>query len=281
LKKKLIVGVLLGMLAISANAAAEQKLLVTEMLDRGEIEAAARLEYLHEAADFDLGAESGELSVNSWESTLFFGVGLGHDLELGASLPYLLRERERIDFDGAAESESERRDGFGDLTLGAKYRLLEDEHTHLAVVAGLDVKLDTASEENGGTGTTDVSPYLAVSGVSGEHYKPYAIYRATFRNHDESDEHSLTAGVEAELSEKLTLDAALKATHNTSNDLFDSYQTYGAEIAGYIEVGHNLYLIPAVGLERSTSIDGRDGAEPLDLDPVTAFVGGLTLYVLY
>jgi len=281
LKKKLIVGVLLGVLAISANAAAEQKLLVTEMLDRGEIEAAARLEYLNEKADFDLGAESGELSLNSWESTLSLAVGLGYNLEVGASLPYILRERERLDFDGDVEAESERRDGFGDLTLGAKYRLLDDEHTHLALVAGLDVKLDTASEGDGGTGTTDVSPYLAVSQTVDEHYKPYAIYRAIFRNHDESDEHSLTAGLEAELSEKVTLDAALKATHNTSNDLFDSYQTYGAEIASYIEVGHNLYLIPAVGLERSTAIDGRGEAEPLDLDPVTAFRGGLTLYVLY
>jgi hypothetical protein len=281
LKKKLIAGVLLSLLAAAANAGAEQKLLVTEVLDRGEVEAAARLEYLHEKADFDLGAESGELSRNSWESTFTLGLGVGHNLELGASIPYILRERERLDFEGAAESESERRDGFGDLTLGVKYRLLDEEPGSVALVAGLDVKFDTASEEDGGTGTTDVSPYLALSRTLDERYKPYAVYRATFRNHDESDEHSLTAGLEAEMCERATLDAAFKVTHNTSSDLFDSYQTYGAEVATYIEVGHNLYLIPAVGLERSTSIDGRGDAEPLDIDPVTTFRGALTLYALY
>lgn len=278
MKKCLTAMVLL--LICATGAQAEQKLLVTEVLDPGQVEGAARFEVSHSEADFSSALEAGTIKSNTRESNYSLGVGVIPGLEVSASLPYVLNESEKEVLDGGG-TVAEERDGFGDLTIGAKYRVFEEGGLPLTLVAGLDVKLDTASQEHAGTGTTAVSPYLAISRKYGERLIPYASYRATFVDRGESDEHALNLGVEAEMSETITLDALLSGSYHTASDEAKSYESYGLEVAAYFGITDHLYLIPAVGVERTTGIDGKGDASDLSIDPATTYRGALTLYVLY
>jgi len=261
---------------VAGNARAEHKLLVTEVLDAGQIEAEATFEYLHLEQDFDANfpVAEDERTLNAQETFYSLGVGIGHDLEVSVEIPYVIFEKEKIE-------ETEEVDGFGDLAIEGKYRVFEEEHMPFTLTAGLGVKFDTAGEDDAGTGTTDISPFLAVSKELAEHVEGYAVYRAVLVNHDGSDEHSLTFGVEAELNETLTLDVALRAAHNTSEDEVSSFQTYGIEAAAYVQVARNLYLIPFAGVERSTSIDLEEGPLEIDIDPANLYRAGLSVYYLY
>lgn len=278
--KKCLTAMALGLLVCATAAHAEQKLLVTEILDPGQMEAEASFEAGHSEADFTLGAETGTLKISSQETRFSLGVGVIDGLEVSASLPYVLNEKEKESL-ATGESASSDREGFGDLTLGAKYRLVEQGEQPYSLVVGLDVKFDTASEARGGTGSNDVSPYLAISSRQGEHCTPYAAYRATLADQGESDEHALTFGVESELSEKVTLDMLVTGSLHTATDVTESFESYGAEVAAYLDVAPNLYLIPSVGVERSTSVDGKGGAADLSVDAATSYLAGLSIYYLY
>jgi len=282
MKKQIFSGLVVCFMLLAANAHAEHKLLVTEVLDAGQVEAQATYEIAHTEADFTVPAlaEGGELKLNLQETRYSLGVGLGYNLELSASIPYVVSEKFKLNFDSGL-TESEEADGFGDLTLGAKYRIVEEEHFPFTLAIGVDVKLDTASEGDVGTGTTDVSPYLALSKEVAEHVEGYAVYSATLVDGGGSDEHALSLGVEAALNEALTLDAALQFGYNTSDDATDSFETYGLEVAAYLEVAPNLYLIPALGIERTTAFDMHFGTEVANIDPAMSYRGALSVYFLY
>lgn len=278
--KKCLAAMALGLLVCVTAAQAEQKLLVTEVLAPGQLEAEATFEATRTETDFALGAETGELEFNALETRYSLGYGVIEGLEVSISIPYLLNEKEEEHLDSGA-SATEERHGFGDLTLGAKYRVFEQEGHPFALTAGLDVKLASAAQKRGGSGTTDISPYLAISCRKGEHYTPYASYRATFVDQGEGDEHALSLGVESEYSETLTLDLLLSGRLHTAGEFTDSFESYGLEAAVYLEMGHNLYLLPMVGVERSTKINGRGAASDLSIDAATSYKGGLSLYFLY
>ena len=278
--KKCLTAMVLGLLLCATGALAEQKLLITEVLDPGQVEGAARLEFAHSQIDFSAGAESGKVKSNVRESHYSLGVGLIERLEVNASIPYLLSEKEKEELDGGP-SVSDERDGFGDLTLGAKYRVFDEEEKPFSLAVGLDIKFDTASQGEGGTGTTEISPYVAVSRKHGEYLIPYVSYRATIANHGESDEHALSLGVEAEMTESITLDAVVSGSYHTAGDEVKSYESYGLEVAAYFGIGENLYLIPSVGVERNTKVDGKGEASEVSFDAANTYRGGLTLYFLY
>jgi len=260
---------------LAQTALAEHKLLSTDVLDAGQVEAKAGFEVLNAEYDID---SIGTLKANAQEVRLSVGAGVGAGLEVSASLPYVIFEKEH--FEGEQEEEA---DGLGDLTVGAKYSLLHGEEAPVQLALGLDVKFDTASDaaESVGTGTTDISPYITVSKEVAEHTALYATYRAVFVDNGGSDSHSLTVGVEKGLTETVTLDLALAATLHTSDDEMDSFETYGAEVALYLETAKNLYLLPSFAVEQSTSFDFEEGGMSYEVDPKPAYRAGLALYYLY
>ncbi len=276
MKKTLVAMVALLLSATAAHA--EHKLLVTDVLEQKQIEAQARFEYSHTEGDISSPDEgSGKLKTYNSESLYSVGVGLGHGLEITASLPFIFSEREKVEL--GTEAEYGKRDGFGDFALEAKYRLLGGEEEPFTLVTGLGLKFDTASQDDGGTGTTDVSPFIAASANFGDHCLPYAIYRATIRNHGEQDTHTISLGLEKELNHTVTLDAKVDANFNTSTSDVSSYEDFAFELSSYIQVSHNLYLLPSVAYIVAT--DATFKAEDIRLSPADGFRGGLSLYYLF
>ncbi len=289
MKKRVLLGMMFCLVMAAGTARAEHKLLVTEILDQKQMEAQAKFEYLHSAGDMSEGGAPGKRTVNILESNYSLGVGLGHDLEVTASIPYVLSERVKEE---VAETKYENRDGVGDFGFGGKYRLLDEEKEPLSLVVGLDMKFDTAGVGNAGTQTTDVSPYLAASKKLNPHFTPYGIYRATLRNNGREDTHTVSLGAEMELNETVTFDARFDAGFNTSadksktfSDILDpkpvkGFQTYNFDLGTYIQVCHNLYLIPSVRVIVTSATDSRD--EPtIHFNSSTGVGGGMSLYYLF
>ena len=276
--KKTVVA-MVGMLLTATAAHAEHKLLFTNVLEQKQIEGQARFEYSHTRGNIDSPVDgSGVRTTNAVESAYSLGFGLGHGLEMTASIPFVFSERAKTEF-AAVEPEYEKRDGFGDVALEAKYRLLGGEEEPFTLVTGLGLKFDSARRKDAGTGTTDVSPFVAASANMGRHYIPYAIYRVTLRNHDVQDTHTLSLGVEKELNPTVTFDAKIDANFNTAARDITANEDFSFELTSYIQVAHNFYLLPSAAYTLATS--ATDKAGDLRLGPADGLRGGLSLYYLY
>lgn len=255
-------------------AHAEHKLLVTDVLKVGQVEAQANLEYSWARGNLSILDEPGKVKLRALESRFTAGAGIGFGAEVAMSVPYLYFERERVD--DPIGTEFGDRDGLGDLTVGIKKTVVEVQGVQ--TVIGMDVKFDTASEAKGGTGTTDVQPYLALSKEMGHHLVPYAAYRAIIRNHDAADTHRLTLGFEKELNHTVTLDIKGEVSFNTSSELDGTAnQTYGLEAGSYLQLAPNFYLLPSVAVFSNTK--SENGA--LQQKAISGFRPGIAAYYLF
>lgn len=281
MKKSAIFAAVVSLMVAAGSAHAEHKLLVTDVLDAKQVEAQATFEYFHTTRKVeDAGETIGKERVRAWESGYFLNVGLCHGLEVDASIPYVFSENESAKIFGL-EPEFGKADGIGDFRFGAKYALVKPEKEQpFGLVIGTDVKFDTAgTNHNTGTGTTDVSPYIAGSQRANEHLTPYAIYRATLRNNGGEDTHNLALGVEAEVNHTLTFDARFDAVFATGTEVFKASERYSLELASYIQLFHNFYLIPAVTVASGSPVDVKDTEERLGSPKTIA--GAVSLYYLF
>jgi hypothetical protein len=278
---KKCIATMVSVLVLGSTAAhAEHKLLITDVLDLRQFEAEATMEYSRSQVSFHTPTEGGRFIRNSTETRYSLGAGLGHGLEVNASIPYVLAENSKFQFnDSATPSEFESKSGCGDLSLGAKYAIIPDHHGPVALTAGLDVKLDSARRKDAGTGTTDISPFLAVSKNLGHHTTPYASYSMVISNHDHADQHILAVGLEKQLNDIFTLDAKVTADFATATKISSSSEAYTAELVSYIQVARNFYVLPAVFAGTGSTAHSKEA--DVSTDSPFAAGGSISLYYLY
>ncbi|GFO57874.1 hypothetical protein GMST_01990 [Geomonas silvestris] len=266
---KKVVMAAMGLLMTATAAQAEHKLLVTDVLEPKQVEMQALYEYSSIEGNLHDPVEgNGKIKSHASEANLSVGIGLLHGLEVTASVPYLFNERTSASFASGA-ADTEKRDGIGDFALEGKYRLLGGEEAPVTVVTGLGLKFDTAGTRNGGTGSTDVSPFIAASMNLPRHHTPYAIYRANLRSGEANpDTHTLSLGLEKEVNHTFTLDAKIDANFNTATSHVSSNQDFVFELSSYIQVAHNFYVLPNVAYLTATDqtlkvtdtrVTGQDG----------------------
>jgi len=248
-KIALLIGSML--LFAASTASAEHRLLVTDVVDPGHAEAEIAWEFVH---------YNGDVKGNASELGLSLGVGLFKNLELDIALPYVLNEKIEIG------DESEEVKGWGDLVVGAKYRILKE--SPITLTTSFDVAFDTGSSSVSGEEHSLVySPSVAVSKDLGHETKPYAFYRAMFDSNG-PDAHILAVGVEKELNHLVTLDAKFDTTfYVNAGDL----RTYTFDVGAYFQVCKSFYVIPSLGISRLDA-DGADA---------TALKAGAALYFIY
>lgn len=279
--KKMILAVIGGMMLTATPAMAEHKLLVTDVLDPLQVEAQAKFEYSNTSFEYKVpyfGSRAVERRVEAVESQYSVGVGLGHGIEVTASIPYLIKEWAHTESsftrNGGAEEDAS---GFGDFAVQAKFRVLGGEKDRVTVVSGVGVKFDSGSDEVG-THTTDVSPFIAGSVNLPNHHTPYAIYRATIRNHEAPDTHTVSVGLEKEFNHVVTLDAKIDSNFNTATSYTKAFEDFSFELTSYIQVAHNFYLLPTASYVVSTDAKSKDVPVRGSFD---GFRGGLSLYYLF
>lgn len=229
--KKTVVMAALLTLVTATGALAEHRLLVTSVPEKGQAE--ARLDVAYSKADGDGFEDEKSGAVAT------VGYGVTDSLKLSASLPYTFVQHE----DGV------KKDGFGDITLGARYALSKKVKLPLDAAIGIDWKTTTASdgEEDMGSKKNNYAPYLAVS-KNLHTVIPYLKYQPEFiaKKHHGQTVHNLTAGAEIEFGHHYTLDVAVKASANGRSEGVKSSNDVEFEVAPYIEVAKNLYILPKV-----------------------------------
>jgi hypothetical protein len=252
-------------LVFSPVAKAENKLFITDVLDPGQMETSGTLRFTR-SSNVSLTSSFGRTGTGyrrTSRATVSLGRGISEGFQLDAAIPYVFVDDEPDTFNGVTTTRD--RSGIGDLDIGSKYRIAGAEKGPYVVSARLDIKLDTADSNRAGTGATNISPQLAASFRVGDSLRPYGVYQATFRNHGQADTHSLRLGAEKAFSETIAITFEAEAFLNTASDTEASYNTYAIAVSSYLQVGRNLYLIPALshswfGEQRTISGSSRVGS---------------------
>jgi len=106
---------------------------------------------------------------------------------------------------------------------------------------------------------------------------PYAEYRANLRTKGEPDSHDLALGIEKELSHALTLDGKLTGSFTTSSADSGAAEDYAAEVAAYLQLRKNLYLLPSLAFLQQS----RRSIGEFSQQSVAGFRGALALYYYF
>ncbi|MDY6989303.1 MAG: transporter [Thermodesulfobacteriota bacterium] len=247
--RRIVAAIAITIILLPCICLGEEKLLITDVLEKGEKEVGVFFSYVHESHEisFERTALNADRDYEVMYTSCVFNVGLGHRFEVGAGIPYVFSARTKIEYPTVPTTTSRfSRDGFGDINLGGRYLVFDETEKPFTLVAGLDVKPDTASEDDGGTGTTNVAPYVAASATVAEDIRPFASYIFVARNHGTSDFHKFTVGVEKEFNEDIGLRVFLDADFYTSSDSFGSHENYYLNIGSYIRICNSLYVVPRV-----------------------------------
>jgi hypothetical protein len=250
---------------MTSSAHAEHKMLITDVLDRGEFEAQAEFNYLNYRYDYTLTSpvyQQGEFNEHRLSGSLSIGAGIINGLQVGLTLPYVFDNQWTYDYlNPSFPSRSYHGDGAGDLSFGARYRIFGGSGKPYTLVAGINIKPETADSHKAGTGTTNVMPYLAVSTslLEGK-LRPYAEYEYINRNNGAPDDHTLTFGAEYTHNRWLTLVPEFHAKFRTDNAVNTSIQFYHFELQNRMEVFHNFYLVPGVGYTVDSDYNRRNNS---------------------
>jgi hypothetical protein len=263
MKRSVVSAALLLSIVATSSAYAEHKLLVTEVPDPGKVEARVDVAY----SNLDGKNVTDEQTV----AVAAVGVGVVKGLKLSVALPYTFVQHE----DGV------KKDGFGDITLGARFVPTKIVKLPVDLAVGIDWKTTTASfsEEDTGTGRNIYAPYLAVS-KNLHTVIPYVKYQPEFivKKHRGQTVHNLTAGAEIEFSHHYSLDVAVKASANGRAEEVKSATDVEFEVAPYINVVKNLYIIPRVAYKVLGDRSLQSGEKITDIDEYTL---GLGVYYLF
>jgi hypothetical protein len=254
----------------SANHEASQhRLLVTDVPDPGQVE--ARIDYIYSYAE---GKNELDEKIKDEKSAgiVSLGVGVVKGLKLSASLPYTFVQHE----------ENNKIEGFGDLSLGARYAISKAVHLPLDLAVGLDWQLNSASTNPGkpGSGLNVYSPYFAVSKPVGMAI-PYFKYQPDFAVKQGRDQtnHNMTVGAEIEFTHTQSLDVSLKTTVNGTHEGRKSSTDVEIELIPYINIARNTYLLPRFAYKFAGDIEDNAGVK-LAKD-VGEFKTGLGIYFLF
>lgn len=123
---------LLCVLSITATAAhSEHKLLITDVLDRGQFEVKADVNYVYSSYDFTVkGLQSnifgmaipidipGTQTRNTFSSAYSIGAGIGYGLQLSAAIPYVFLDNIKSDYNTSPPTANyTKKDGLGDICV--------------------------------------------------------------------------------------------------------------------------------------------------------------------
>jgi hypothetical protein len=257
MKKNTVILVLL--LLISTQAHAEHKLLVTDILDKGQSEISANYSYNHAKNNYSDKLAiypSGTRKLDFTSSTLSTAIGLGSGIQISASIPYNISQKATYTLETSPPVSSvSKREGLGDLEIGVRGLIVEEKTSPVTLVVGLDVKLDMREPSHGGTGTTNIAPYIALSRRVASETRLFAAYAAVLRNHSATDSHTLLAGTEQIVSRRVTVVAEGGLTFWNNGERTDNTKEFGGALAAYLQLYGNTYLIPSL---RASMLDGFD-----------------------
>ena len=258
--RQIVATIAIAVMMVPHISLAEERLFITDVLDKKQVEAGITCGYRHYSHEISSESEplNGDRSIDATYSGFSLNVGLGHGFEVGAWIPYVFSEETKVEFPTVPNRTYRfSADGFGDILLRGKYVIFDESDKPFSLVAGLDLKPDTASEEEVGTGTTNVMYSIAASTTFADDFRPFARYRFVARNHGAGDTHAFNLGAEKELSDGVAIEAYVDAGLHTSSGSFDKSETYEFVVDSYIRIHQNFYAVPAAVYGIGTPTDEK------------------------
>jgi len=266
----------LAVVAVSAGGvSAETSLLPTQALEPGHAELEIDNNFERWRPNLRNG---GTLKNETITSTATAGFGVAKGLQLNVSVPYVWKERQKVQGDSPAfPGYYQDRDGIGDVTVGALFS--NGTRKGFMASVGFDVKLDTAPVSEGGTGKTEYMPSIGASVGMGKAI-PYITYQPTLRSdHKEGTSHLLTLGSEFDLTEAVTIDTRVVG------DIAETQATegrYSFELSAYLEVVKNIYILPQASIFYVTPVDIKNAGGNIDrAGDTVGFGAGIGVYMTY
>ncbi len=255
--------ILFSILLFSSSAFAADYLTLTDIVERRRAD--LRIDYTlsrFDATRARAGFLSTDIEASRSESELEIRYGLVTNLHLTLRIPYLVGEKSDFSTIGIPLATT-KRGGWGDLTVGGRFKIVEEGTRRPAWVMEILTKLDSASDQppepdgakgGAGTGRTD---YLFSTAVSKRFSRaqPYvrAVYEVTGKDSsgfNESDSITLQIGDEVVSSEDLSIDFRLGATRfgerrQSGFTLSEKHYSLQAGLQLFAHVTSRITLIPS------------------------------------
>jgi hypothetical protein len=226
---------------------------VTDVPDPGGIETRMDVTYSRAQWKNDLDEK---VTDEKTGTAVTVAAGVVSGLKLSASLPYTF----------AQHAEGTSFDGFGDLSLGARYAITKSlVKLPFDLAFGMDWTLATAEgskKVNLAPGSNNFAPYLAIS-KNFHTIIPYVKYQPEFvvKEHAGQTIHNLTAGAEIEFSHHYSLDVSIKGSASNAHEGLKGSNDIEFEVAPYINVTKNLYLLPKVAYKLIGGVQDAEGVK--------------------
>jgi hypothetical protein len=259
--RQIIAAIAIAFMVMAQISSADEKLFIADIAEKGETEIDIHFSYFHFCDELSSSSEmlNADRRIDRVGSKCAFNVGLGHGFEVGAETSYLLSEKLKVQYPSVpATTARASAEGFGDIVLKGKYMVWDERKNPFTLVAGLDVKLDSASEDKDGTGTTDISPSVTASTTVTGGLRPFVGYAFVMRNHGARDSHGFLIGAEKELNENVGLQASLGVRFHTASDVLSGYESYHFQFQSYIRICDDFYAVPMIAYAIRSSADIKE-----------------------
>ncbi|MDY6952351.1 MAG: hypothetical protein SWE60_12625, partial [Thermodesulfobacteriota bacterium] len=135
--RHIIAAMVITLVMLARISCAEEKLFVTDVLEKKDMEIAVSLSYSHFSDELSSSSDAldADRKIDRVGAGYAFNVGLGHGLEVGARSHYLFSERIRIQYPSVPMTTTRASaEGFGDVALMGKYRIWDERDKPFTLV---------------------------------------------------------------------------------------------------------------------------------------------------
>jgi hypothetical protein len=257
--KKIIAFALAG-ISVTSISYAENRLFPTDILNAGEFDANASVEFQSLSYDVRFAGNPGSRSVDISRESVGARYGLGANWHIGASINYDSRHVVRTDFSAPpAHFVNRDSEGTNNPYLWASYGFINDKANPLSLSGQLFVAPNTthAPSTYGGK--------LAAGWVSSKTLRFFGVYAKEIASDSGvADKDSISIGAYKDISSTITLVPSARYQRFSSTDTFSSVKQLSVSLAAHVQVSGNTYLIPSITNYRNSSGHSKDGLFQMD-----------------
>ena len=226
-------------LACTHSAQAEQTLLITDLLDAGEVKLQTAVEFTTLRPTV---VDSGAYTKFENAQITSVGVGIGSGMQVDLSFTEVMNSQ-NLEPSGVMGHR-----GRTALGAGLSYKLPATDVPRLELLTGVGVVFESDGQlhDNGGD-STDVTPFLAASTTLLHGYRPYASYRVHLRAQRwTGTSHEFMVGMDQRLSSRVTVGCKGTLLYEPQTSQTTEAEDGSVEIHTRFTLAKNIFVVPSV-----------------------------------
>lgn len=270
--------VLWGLSASQAHA--DNKLFVTDTLDRGQLD--LRISTYHGAAkgDITLLSDGSTISSKSQGNELDAAVryGLGASTHIGLSTSYGVNRSHQLD-ESSGNTGDFKAKGFQGGSVWVRHGFLTGSDSPLTLSGELGV--DVATDKNLSNSSYSTASLSVAAGWDfGQGVKGYTALEYTATEHaDQARSVKVNAGVWLPLNHQVTIAPGLTYRRQMETTYINAYSDYTLGLAAMVQVAPRTYINPSLLWMRSEAVESKNGLARFN--ETNGHTVGVQLYQLF